>query len=203
MGPAPKGAGNCCGTGPAFEGLAPPGRVPAKLGRAPVALGVQEREARLEHLREDALLDRAAVGAQVGALVHFDEPRSELLVEDEVEDVPTATGIYRPPVGEDLEERLGEEHADRFTLEACKVDLPELQGEPEDIAKEKVLEEATALIQGMAGDNSPQSYPLPEEVWRTTSFQLEVAIDAIEARTNPPPVNPFAWAPLDSGLEDN
>mgnify|MGYP001171047910 FL=1 len=71
------------------------------------------------------------------------------------------------------------------------------------IAKEKVLEEATSLIQGMAGDNSPQSYPLPEEVWQTTSFQLEVAIDAIEARTNPPPVNPFAWAPLDSGLEDN
>jgi inosine triphosphate pyrophosphatase len=33
---------------------------------------------------------------------------------------------------------LGEEHADRFTLEACKVDLPELQGEPEDI-KEKVM----------------------------------------------------------------
>jgi non-canonical purine NTP pyrophosphatase (RdgB/HAM1 family) len=34
---------------------------------------------------------------------------------------------------------LGEEHADKFTLEACKVDLPELQGEPEDIAKEKVM----------------------------------------------------------------
>ena len=34
---------------------------------------------------------------------------------------------------------LGEEHADKFTLEARKVDLPELQGEPEDIAKEKVM----------------------------------------------------------------
>ena len=70
------------------------------------------------------------------------------------------------------------------------------------IAKEKVLEGATALIQGMAGDTSPQSYPLPAEVWETAAFQLEVAVEAIEARANPP-VNPFAWAPLDSGHEDN
>ena len=40
------------------------------------------------------------------------------------------------------------------------------------IAKEKVLEEATSLIQGMAGDTSPQSYPLPEEVWQTTIIGL-------------------------------
>jgi len=32
---------------------------------------------------------------------------------------------------------LGDEHADRFTLQAINVDLPELQGYPEDIAKEK------------------------------------------------------------------
>ena len=32
---------------------------------------------------------------------------------------------------------LGDEYADKFVLEAKKVDLPELQGEPEDIAKEK------------------------------------------------------------------
>lgn len=32
---------------------------------------------------------------------------------------------------------LGDDHADKFVLEAKKVDLPELQGEPEDIAKEK------------------------------------------------------------------
>ena len=32
---------------------------------------------------------------------------------------------------------LGNEYADKFVLEAKKVDLPELQGEPEDIAKEK------------------------------------------------------------------
>ena len=51
---APKGAGDCCGTGPAFEGLAPPGRVPAKIGSAPVALGVQEREARLGYVAEAA-----------------------------------------------------------------------------------------------------------------------------------------------------
>ena len=34
---------------------------------------------------------------------------------------------------------IGEEHSDKFVLEAKKVDLPELQGEPEDIAKEKVM----------------------------------------------------------------
>lgn len=34
---------------------------------------------------------------------------------------------------------IGEEHAEKFVLEAKKVDLPELQGEPEDIAKEKVM----------------------------------------------------------------
>ena len=72
------------------------------------------------------------------------------------------------------------------------------------IAKEKVLEEAIALIQGMAGHSGPQSYPLPVEVWQTASFQLEVAVEAIEAKTTSLlPVNPFAWAPLDSGLEDN
>eukprot|EP00242_Pyramimonas_sp_CCMP2087_P012106 CAMPEP_0198212204 /NCGR_PEP_ID=MMETSP1445-20131203/25581_1 /TAXON_ID=36898 /ORGANISM="Pyramimonas sp., Strain CCMP2087" /LENGTH=194 /DNA_ID=CAMNT_0043886601 /DNA_START=231 /DNA_END=815 /DNA_ORIENTATION=- len=32
---------------------------------------------------------------------------------------------------------LGDQHADRFTLQAIDVDLPELQGNPEDIAKEK------------------------------------------------------------------
>lgn len=34
---------------------------------------------------------------------------------------------------------IGEEHAEKFVLEAKKVDLPELQGEPEDIAREKVM----------------------------------------------------------------
>jgi inosine triphosphate pyrophosphatase len=34
---------------------------------------------------------------------------------------------------------IGEEHAAKFILEAKAVDLPELQGEPEDIAKEKVM----------------------------------------------------------------
>mmetsp|Transcript_50734 Transcript_50734/g.94498 ORF Transcript_50734/g.94498 Transcript_50734/m.94498 type:complete len:201 (-) Transcript_50734:882-1484(-) len=32
---------------------------------------------------------------------------------------------------------LGTEHAERFTLEAVNIDLPELQGDPVDIAKEK------------------------------------------------------------------
>ena len=34
---------------------------------------------------------------------------------------------------------IGDEHAAKFVLEAKAVDLPELQGEPEDIAKEKVM----------------------------------------------------------------
>eukprot|EP00239_Pterosperma_sp_CCMP1384_P004542 CAMPEP_0197848646 /NCGR_PEP_ID=MMETSP1438-20131217/9464_1 /TAXON_ID=1461541 /ORGANISM="Pterosperma sp., Strain CCMP1384" /LENGTH=191 /DNA_ID=CAMNT_0043460997 /DNA_START=238 /DNA_END=813 /DNA_ORIENTATION=+ len=38
---------------------------------------------------------------------------------------------------EEVRAILGDQYKDRFTLDAVDVDLPELQGEPEDVAKEK------------------------------------------------------------------
>eukprot|EP00854_Cymbomonas_tetramitiformis_P007411 gene7411-8824_t len=38
---------------------------------------------------------------------------------------------------QEVQQIIGVEHSERFVLDAVDVDLPELQGEPEDIAKEK------------------------------------------------------------------
>lgn len=48
---------------------------------------------------------------------------------------------------------LGDEHAAKFVLEARKVDLPELQGEPEDIAKEKCALAAKDIGGGVLDSN--------------------------------------------------